>query len=590
MSYWTAGDKITLPQSDVKISAEGPTEFKENNVIGIYIPPSIKFFSGKDCLLEFEVELKQDSNFRPTRLQLDSGIGANSLFSMCRVYAGNRATLLEETDEYSTMVSLKYSYDTNDSKRQQRALIEGASTYSPDGRGSFGTIKSQQNDPITNPYATAPNLEKVDGDPITAAPSTIKAKVSLQVHMGVFSNNSKAFPNMLTDGCYLELTCAPNRNVFRVLDGTLKDRLPSLNPQFSSRDGLGSQIHANTNFNTIYTTKTNSQLDSAHSPFVVGEQIGFYDWKNGTLVKGSTGIHIKAIKTSGGGLVYYDVDDDADSGNCQVGQIIPVASAAGGVAATSDNWMLVSLSNETALGGYTGSWAPEYVISNVDLVIRRIDMGQQYEGSMVSKMKQGGTIMFDIPSVQCHKQSILKGDVQATISLPIEHAKARSIVCVPTDSKIYSCRQNTNAEGTYLTLTDTRNSDLYSNRTGLCGIGNNLSEYSFLLEGRIVPSRPINTSKSAGNVGIDANHIIELEKALQSAGITPLSFQDYKSNFCIGRALTLDRNTIFDGRTKDCRLNVKYEGTTPPKDTLWKNYVFHIRTLSIKGADIMVQV
>ena len=199
--------------------------------------------------------------------------------------------------------------------------------------------------------------------------------------------------------------------------------------------------------------------------------------------------------------------------------------------------------------------------------------------------------MFDIPSVQCHKQSILAGDVQATISLPIEHAKARSIINVPTDAAIYSTRVSTDGDGTYLVFADDRNGSYYSDRSGISGIGNNLSEYSYLLEGRIVPSRPINTSKSATTTGgVDANHLIELEKALQSAGIVPLSFQDYKKNFCIGRALTLDRNTIFDGRAKDCRLNVKYEGTAPPKDTLWKSYVFHIRTLAIRGNNISVEV
>tara|TARA_R110002020_G_scaffold26776_3_gene86612 strand:+ start:3556 stop:5325 length:1770 start_codon:yes stop_codon:yes gene_type:complete len=589
MSYWQAGDKITLPQTDVKISAEGPTNFTENNVIGIYIPPSIKFFSGKDCLLEFDVLLKGSDVHRAQRLMLDSQIGANSLFSMCRVYAGNRATLLEETDEYATLVGLKYSYDANDSKRQSRALTEGCGAYTPDGRGSFGTQKSTQNNVVNNPYMTSPNLLVDNATDITAAPDFIKCKVSLQIHMGVFANNTKAFPNMLTDGCFLELTCAPNRGVFRMVDGTAKNRLPSLNPQFSSRDGLGSQIQVGAPFSEFYTTTTNSQLDQAHSPFVVGEEITFYDWKNGTEVAMTNGMYVRKIIKNGAGLVGYEVGDTA--GNTATSpQIIPVATAAGGVAATSDNWFLISKSNHVNLPGEVGAWNPTYTISDVNLIVRRIDMGAQYESGMVSRMKEGGVIMFDIPSVQCHKQSILAGDVQATISLPINHQKARSIINVPTDAAIYTAQKNTDGDGTYLISNDTRNSNYYSDRSGISGIGNNLSEYSYLLEGRIVPSRPISTAKSSGSVGIDANHMIELEKALQSAGIVPLSFQDYRSNFCIGRALTLDRNTIFDGRGKDCRLNVKYEGVAPSKDTLWKSYVFHIRTLSIKGNDISVMV
>ena len=580
MSYWQAGDKITLPQTDVKITAEGPTNFQENNVIGIYIPPSIKYFSGKDCLLEFDVLLNGDAAHSAQRLCLDSQIGANSLFSMCRVYAGNRATLLEETDEYATMVGLKYSYDTNDSKRQSRALTEGCGAYTADGRGTFGTMKSTQNNMVSSPFYSTPNLLVDDDTDITVAPSQLKAKVSLQIHMGVFANNTKAFPNMLTDGCYVELTCASNRGVFRVLDGTTEKRSPQLNPEFGGIDAAGAPVATGVAFTSIFSTNANAQIDAAHSPFVVGEELVLYNWKAGTFASFPAGCHITTIKTTGG-VVEYVLDDTALGGSVITANDIP------GTAAGLEGWVLVSRSNQVG----ASAWAPTYTISDVNLIIRRIDMGAQYENSMVGRMKEGGVIMFDIPSVQCHKQSILAGDVQATISLPIEHAKARSIINVPTDAAIYSTRVSTDGDGTYLVFTDDRNGSYYSDRTGISGIGNNLSEYSYLLEGRIVPSRPITTSKSATTTGgVDANHLIELEKALQSAGIVPLSFQDYKKNFCIGRALTLDRNTIFDGRNKDCRLNVKYEGTAPPKDTLWKSYVFHIRTLAIRGNNISVEV
>lgn len=583
MSYWKAGDKITLPQTDVKISAEGPTNFTENNVIGIYIPPEIKFFSGKDCLLEFDVLLDGDTaNFRNLPLMLDSQIGANSLFSMCRVYAGNRATLLEETDEYSTMVSVKYSYDANDSKRQARALTEGSGAWCPDARGTLGSTKSLQNNMFSNPYMETINLKKDDNTAIDSTPAFTKCKVQLQVHMGCFANNDKAFPNMLTDGCYLELTCSQNRGVFRSYDGNNHHRKLALNPLFKGNGSTGTaKINNNGSLTdgVFMTTTDNVQISPANSPFIVGQSIGFRNASSGDEAHFDTPAVISKIEKLGTGEVCYTITGGA--GLSATAEVDPAVAG----------WHLVSRTLNDGDKASSGvSWNPSYVISDVNLIVRRIDMGGQYESSMVSRMKEGGVIMFDIPSVQCHKQSILSGDVQATIQLPIEHAKARSIINVPTDSKIYSAKQNTDSDGTYIINNRSRDYINRSDRSGISGIGNNLSEYSYLLEGRIVPSRPISTAKSSSTGGgVDANHLIELEKSLQSGNITPLSFQDFKSNFCIGRALTLDRNTIFDGRGKDCRLNVRYDGSVP-KDTLWKSFVHHIRTLSIKNNNIEVQV
>ena len=587
MSYWKAGDKITLPQTDVKISAEGPTNFTENNVIGVYIPPEIRFFSGKDCLLEFDVLLDGDTaNFHKTGLMLDGEIGANSLFSMCRVYAGNRATLIEETDEYSTMVSVKYSYDANDSKRQARAMTEGCGAWCPDARGTLGSTKSIQNNMFSNAFMTTPNLNQDDNTTITASPSFIKAKVQLQIHMGCFANNEKAFPNMLTDGCYLELTCAQNRGVFRTYDGVNHHRKLALNPSFHGIDDAGTKLAINGSLVSFQTTTDNVQISPANSPFQVGESIGFRNASTGDQVHFVDGTDAKApavitsiTKNASGRLTYAINNGSLIFASAEVSPLDP--------------WHVVSRSLiDGAKDGSGTQWNPTYVISDVNLIVRRIDMGGSYESSMMSRMKEGGVIMFDIPSVQCHKQSILSGDVQATISLPIEHAKARSIINVPTDSKIYTAKQNTDSDGTYIINLKSRDFSNRSDRSSISGIGNNLTEYSYLLEGRIVPSRPISTAKSSSTGGgVDANHLIELEKALQSGGITPLSFQDFKNNFCIGRALTLDRNTIYDGRGKDCRLNVRYESASGvPKDTLWKSFVYHIRTLSIKNQNIQVQV
>ncbi len=604
MSYWQVGDKVMIGQSEVELTAEGSNEFKENQVIGIFIPPSIELFSGKDCYLNFDVKLDQGTTGigandpYPTKLTLDGQIGANSLFTQARVYAGNRGKILEETQEYSSWVSCKYSYETNDSIRSKRALTEGCGVWCPETRGTCGTTKSIQNNHTLNPYNEQGNLGDTPGADITTATAFTTAKVSLQLHLGVFANNPKAYPNILTGGCYVELTCAPNRQVFRRFDSVNKNKLLGLNPYLRGTTSAGTSPASNwgdgsaSAVNSVFCELANTQLDSRSCPFKIGERLELVDLNDGSVVplknKADNGACVvTAIKTTDS-FVELEIGKIATDGTITNGGYHDLGSA---IAGGGKRYVFGSVSLDNGTIGF----APSYTVSNVRLNVKRIDVDQSYIAGMVSKMKNGGEVMFDLPCIATQLHSAMAGDLQGTIPISIEHAKARSLVCMPTDAKPYTALDNTIAHGTYI-INDDEGGALgngarnHSDRSGISGIGDYLSNYNFLIEGKQVPSRRIDTAKTTSrNGGIDANHLIELEKSLiQCHNCQPLSFADYRNNFLIGRALTLSTNTIFDGRGKDCRLNVRYEGSAPQKDKLWKIFTHHIKTVMIKGDDIQV--
>ena len=585
-SYWGVGDKKNINQTDIEIKAEGNDSFQENQVIGVYIPPSVRLFSGRDCTLDFDVLLSHDTTgaSTPSKLCLDGQIGAQSLFSKCVVYAGNRQTVLETLNEYNSWVSVKYSYDTNDAIKSKRALTEGCGEWTPASRGTLGSTKSMQNNHMFSQYTEQANRGV---DPTTTVAATlpfVKASVSLPIHMGVFANSKKAFPNMLTDGCYVEFTCCPNAKVFRMMDSVTKNRKKALNPIFHSTDGINADWgNADNAVTSFYTFPTNNQTDPQHSPFQVGESIQFLD-------------------------LTTDNENDPSGG---AGEIIITSIETGEVIApVKYNFLATGVTN--TMGGAVRRYAvvsnageqpatkPEYTISNCRLVVRQLDIGD-YERTMMSKMKNGGLVEFDLPSVACGLQSSVATDLQATINVPCEHAKARSIVCMGSDSTPYTLPLQMDSATTYLidelepnpikTLAGgSAPARSFSDRSGLTGIGDYLSFYSFNIDGKIVPSRRIETTNSAGKTkGLNQGHLIELEKALQqSHECPPRCFADYRSNFLIGRALTLDENTIYDGRGKDIRLLLSYEGTAPDKNKLWKVFVSHIKTVSIRGDSIMV--
>jgi len=600
--FFDSGQKINLDQSDVRISAENGLDFSQDQTIGIYIPPSVKYFSGKDSYLQFDAQIAGDVDKAKgsfaTRLQLDPNTGANSLFSSLRVYAGNRETLLEENTEYASYVSVKYDYSKTDTEQKKRALREGCGVWTPATAGTLGTTKSIGNNFLYNPFMKVPNAGQGVGPEETLTTEWdntdfIPAKITIPLHCGVFAENSKVFPNLLTNGCYIELVMAGQRNLFRQMDGVLKERRMRLNPVFFGKDNAGLKITADDEIDAVWCRAgVNNQRDPQSCPFVVGEKINFVkDTKDGstattntiTLGKDGYGAVITSI-TNDGTLLKIGFD---------TGTKIKVAT---GMDQATENWFLFSESVSAAT-----EFSPSCKVSNVELICHQIDMGDVYEKKMISKVSQGGVVMFDIPSVGVQTHSQLSSDIQATIPLNLEYSKARGIIALPTDAKLYSTAHQTSATGTYLIRKDA--GALYqedtlnrSNRTGISGVSNGLSKYNFFLHGKMVPSREISTAKTTDKRGgIDAHFISELEKGLLACGIPANSFEEYASNFIIARQLAIGKNAVFDGRGKTARLNCKYEGSVadvnaPSVNTLWKMFIKHTKTLVIKGDNISVEI
>lgn len=664
-TYWSVGsDTTSISQTDVEIKCEGADQFKENQVVGIFIPPSVGFFSGKDSTLNFDVEIKYPAGI-PTKWMLDSVTGANGLFSKCVLYAGNRQTVLETLDHYNSWCSVKYSYDTNDSIKSRRAMVEGSGEWLPSSRGDMGSRKSVQNNHMYSPYIKQGNFQGEPTATISSACEFVKASVSIPIHMGMFANNSKAVPNILLGGCYVELTTCPYAEIFRVLDSTTQFRKPALNPTWygvnsagegfepddvitvdidapgasysngthsgvtTTSDGVGTGLTVDivvtagaitsvtvvtagsgygigdtvvpnaagigagdgnlaltvgsigNALTSFLTGKFNSQNDPQHSCFQVGEQVGFLQLSTGNKDEGSNPIIITSIENGGDPKhpIKYNVS----------GVALATSSVLNSLPETAPDWVVYSVR--------ASSVAPTYELTNVRMVVRQLNI-DGYESGVLSKMKSGGQILYDIPSVACVVASATKNELQASISIPCEHAKARSILCMPTDNeKNYTVKENSDSASTYLIDSLEYNpqsvlnaKDFRSDRSRVSGIGDYLSSYNFIIDQKIVPSRAVHTDKSSSkDKGMNADHIIELQSALQQSHSTPpRSVSSFRSNFLVGRALTLDDNTVYNGIGKDMRLIVRYEGTQPEHNKLWKSFISHIKTVSIQGDSINV--
>jgi len=594
-SYWAPTNKIPISQKSISIPALNGTNHTPTQEVRFKIPETLEFFDPKNSYLEFDVKITPTyngsqtnacSHTQPCLLTLDQDIGAQSLIRTLRILDSN-GVLLEEIDGYNTMVSVKYDYHNNDSLQGRRALTEGTGFYQPAVRGTNGNTRTHTNRYIESPFV---NQSVATSETRHSATDYIDARIAMPIHGGIFQND-RIFPNGLVGGLQISILLEDAYRVLRVPDGAMRFRRTTLNPIYGTLDGNNacattSQWASDTTSDVFYLSPENSIDKTTKLPFVVGEALGFSKIDGAETLISFTNASdavvdpvIKSFEDSGSGVkitLAVPVKPDVD--------IEPRFTT--GNSTVNNHYAVFSKSNTQGAQGQQGT----YTVKNSNLVLQTIDVGSSYRDDMMRKMKEGGTITYDFLSATNYKYSQLAGDVVANISLPINNSRCKSILAVPTDATIYSQSEVLNASKTYQIMTngsDTQDFHLHSNRPGLEGISDFLTQYQFLYDGKLQPSRRVSTSNTSSKLSISAQHLIELDKALSSAGINGHSLKCFNKNFVVGRSLSIG-DGVYDGRNRDFSLQVEYGGSAPTKNKLWNNFVFHIRRLEITSNAVQV--
>ena len=587
MSYWIATNKPPVQQRSVSIPAENGTDYIAGQEIRIRIDPSLKYFDPTRTFLEFFTKVVPptysadgtDNLPCPTKLQLDTEIGGQVLCRSIRIH-DNNGTLLEEIDNYNTMVAMKYDYHTNDSLRGKRALCEGSSFYNSDYRGTQGSTRSYANNVDENTYFRVPVA-----DPISASWTSadfVNAKCCLPLHTGIMQG--KVFPNHLLGGITLTILLEDSNRVFRQLDSAMRFRRLTLNPMFNQANSLGggtvpnASVKTNGSFLSFDLKQKNSVAGVPSTcPFTIGEKLGFQRQVSGNA---------SVIAFTGDKPVIKEITMNGENVKIDLNASVTVNGK--GMENTEDIFVFSdSVADAT-------TYDPTYTVTNVNLICQEVIPTPADETKMMNMLKEGGTLNYDFLSATTYKYSQLSSDRVANIRLPLNNSRAKSIICVPTDANVYTSKENINASLTYkvcqLENENASNFYLRSNRSGLIGISDHVSDYQWLYDGRLQPNRRVSLTKVSSDKSIDAQHLLELDKSLSQAGITAHSYQSFNQNFIIGRALALG-DAVYDARNKDFSLQINYnQATAPTKNKLWLSYVFHIRRIQIQNGNINVIV
>ncbi len=608
-SYWRNDDKIKVSQTQVSVPSTNGLSYtstagQSGRRVDFEIPSTVKFMDGKNSYLQFDVKVALPAGGVPTRLHLDPFIGGQSVVKNLRVYSGTRAVLLEEISDYNAKVQMQYSYNQDDSMRKLRALKEGSLVQTVENRGTLGTSVSSNVDLDSNPYYK----------PVSTVPAGrdwgdetdfVTAKLSLPIHCGLFADGgSKIFPVLMTDGLFVEIDLEDPGKYLKQLDSVNRNRRMKQNPVFHGIDAAGANLGVDNVSvrTTIFLSKSNNMIPEGTSvqrcPFVKGERIG--------ICSATNPLQECSLKV-GGAQAYPKITDiDTNSGRIRLTLEGFTNSDQGtGVEATTDGFILFSAALDTKrvqvddlttqLLAATTAYAATTTISDAQIVVQQVGLDPQYEAGMMKRMRDGGSIEIDIPSVTNYKHSLLKTNRNATVNVPVSNTRAKSMIIMPTDATVLSSpAMMAGTQETYEEEATDMDGQLHSIRHGQCGIIDRLSQYQMEVDSKLVPAQPIVVSKINKGVSIAAQPLIELEKALNQAGIVPRSFVDYNRNFLIGRAYALN-DGVANLNNKSNQLQLFYNETTAAgvdlpseKDKLLFCFLFHVRRISIKGDSVSV--
>ena len=566
-NYWQANEKVRISTDEITIPSANGLNFgsNANTNIRLKVPKTVKFFIGDQSFLRFQLSLeyKGTSNFTGTPesssfMQLIPQLGASAIIRNLTVRSHD-GKIIEHIQNYNSLLLAMNQYDTTADKENIRSYTEGGVNYDPRCRAEHiidepYIQKTRESNCSTNPYFETTS---------TGVTSQKKVDVCLALKgSGVFGSN-RACPNGVL-GCSIEIEL---ENASTIMRGTSRAMAGSRNNPVVSfgRAATGSVVGAVGSglenitaggYDRVYCQRDNSMVNLETQPFKVGEVINItLDDATSETVGQIKSIGLGAgVGAGAGNFIYYELES----------AYTPTSDAK-----TPNTNNLFSNNFET--GGLTNTTL-KYEVANLELVLKRADVEDNYIKQMDQAMTQNGKINFEFASYQNYQRQTLADELNSTILLPIQNSKARSILCIPTEVQLGEVANLTNIQ------------DFKTNYFNLAG-QNLINNYQFVYEGRNHPNRVVSCLRNATTNNFNQNHILELQKALIQGNIPPNSLRALKHNFIIGRSFSVG-NGFYDARGKDTMLNIDYSGIANQKNKLFNNFVCHIRTVEITSNGI----
>lgn len=259
----------------------------------------------------------------------------------------------------------------------------------------------------------------------------------------------------------------------------------------------------------------------ADSPFILGQKIRFN--------QGPT-----------------DTDITSLSQNAATGAITIGFAALAGAATGSTSFVI----QEGAPNGVIPQRAAvnqdiELIVSKAELQLQVVKPPESYIQGLMNEVESEGMVI-DLDGYTTYRNTIQTGIRSQTITLPTTQSRATAVFSVPRRGNQAAQFETTNAA-------DYRFDGDYEA----------LKLYRTQIDTQYYPNAPVDLSQMIGGWHFSQEHLRELEKALDSAGIPMMSCEQLQQNFVLGRALS-HKGSSMDLTATPINIYLDYNAQTGP--------------------------
>jgi hypothetical protein len=214
--------------------------------------------------------------------------------------------------------------------------------------------------------------------------------------------------------------------------------------------------------------------------------------------------------------------------------------------------------------------SPQFIVSKAELQLQIVKPPESYISSLISQV-EGEGFMLDLDTYSTYRSTIQANIKAQTITIPTTQSRCKAVFSVPRAGNQVVAYTLTNA-------TDYRHE----------GVFDHLRNYRSQYNGGYYPNQPVDLSQMVAQRHFSQEHLRELEKSLESAGIGMKSCECLQQNFVMGRALS-QYGSSTNLQATPINLYLEYNINNPlVKDVV--SYVCHIVRVMItpQGIETMV--
>ena len=500
-----------------------------NSRIRLTIPSSVGMVDMKSSYLQFKFRvvppaISVDATPANRRdcydMVLSNDQGIEQIFKNLRVSIDNKP--VEEIQNYNVLHKFKKDYSEDNAQKSLDSIFDKA-IQKNDGAGYYCRVLNNAT-PEASYNEPTKHIAKLGCSGV----------LSLNVGLPVLATGKVDIELELEDSAKVLAHPYATRNI--VCRGT------------TSGGGVLTSLTIDpTDFTTRYDRHGYSNADTASpdsNPFAVGNTIGFSGTLAGGAVVGSTRRLI--------------------TGSSIVGNLITLTFTATGDLGENTSLFTGALNADmyTDENGTGRTGRHTYEVSEVEYVVRSIDMPPPYLNSLQKRIQQNA-FMMDIPTYTSYLGTLQANIPRQSINVPAFSSRVKSVLTVPLNSA---------------------QTDYDFNRRGrLDGIRN----YQAQIGTRREPNRAIDMTNTTATTHQYASqeHLHELKKLLTANGIGLRSLKEHTNNFVLCRSLSAMGGSE-DLSAKGYRWDIEYTGNPVAKNMF--SFVYHTKRIEITPSGLAI--